>query len=986
MDTFLGGTASYLYNKYGDSLSDCALVFPNRRAGLFFTRHLSGLIDKPLWLPRVMNISDLMLSISSLQKADPITLNFELYHIYRSVTGSQESFDEFYNWGEVLLSDFDEIDKYMVDAQALFRNVTELKKIEEQFDYMTPTQVEAVKSFWSTFSSGSRSPEQREFLFIWEVLAKLYVNYREHLIKNRIAYEGMIFRDVASKIESGGIPDLPYHKLFIAGFNALNECEKIFFDYLQKAGKVEFLWDYDDYYVSGQNHQAGLFMKENLKRYPHTGFSPETGSIEKNKPDIEILAVPSNSGQAKMLPGLKDIFSSDDPVKTAVVLPDESLLLPVLSSLPEEVADINVTMGYPLRENPVYGLVLLLISLQRNSRVDSGGRLLFHHSDVIALLQHPGLCELITGSSAVVKEIGARNLVYTEAQDLGATKAGALVFRRITAGLPFMDYIIDILTLIAQNVSAKEDKGKEDKSKEDKSKEDRGKEDKGNGDEIGVGDSNQGSVGFPEREFIFRLLTGINRLKDILRGSGTEIRMETLAKLLKKVLQGIRIPFHGEPLGGVQVMGVLETRALDFENVVWLSMNEGVFPARQSNISFVPYSLRKGYGLPGNDQHEAVYAYYFYRMIQRAGRTVLICNTRSDGLFTGEMSRFIYQLKFDPRFNVREKTLVSNLLPGADRPVVIDKNPGVMDVLDRFTGDGQGKKYLSPAAINAFADCSLRFYFRYIARLPEPAKVTEEIDMAVFGNLLHKSAQYIYEPFTGKDVQVADIDKLLKDDAQLEKIVRASFDGVLSGSEGNKDELTGMNSIIGGVLITYLKEMLTRDRQLAPFRIEALEEEYRASVLVNIEGERNINLGGIIDRVDEVRGTRRVVDYKTGGDEPDFKTLDSLFELGNPRRRKAVFQTFLYAWLYLENSESSVPVSPVIYQVKKFFGKEPLVIYEKPSRSVSNVVNDFAIYRDEFTGHLNQLLTSLFDRNVPFKQVEDTEICKYCIYRKLCNR
>jgi hypothetical protein len=1022
MDTFLQNTANYLYGKYGEKLSDCALVFPNRRAGLFYTRYLSALIEKPLWLPGMFTIADLLEEVSTLKSSDPITLNFELYKVFQSVTKSNESFDEFYSWGEILLGDFDELDKYMVDASALFRNVSELKNLENQFDFLTREQIEIIQSFWNTFRPGGHSVHQREFLRIWESLAGIYISYKQHLFQKELAYEGMVFSHAAGKVIDGKIKLPEYDKFFIAGFNALNECEKVFFDYLQKEGRVEFLWDYDELYTLDTSHQAGIFMRENLRRYPHTGFVQENRNIENTIKDIDIVAVPSNSGQPKILSAMKDMFSGDDPLKTAIILPDEGLLLPVLSSLPEEVTEINVTMGYPLKDTPVYGFVMHLLSLHKNSRKgdvvapdgDKGkndvGRLTFYYKDVLALLQHPDYAgKDILLTTGIIKEISDKNLVYVNASLFDSSEFGRLVFRRPPADIHFADYLIDVLMYIVKH----QKEGSDDK------------------DEAGVS--------FPEREFIYRIYTGIGRLRDIIDESNTNIRFDTLVKLLKKVLSVIRVPFYGEPLGGVQVMGVLETRTLDFENVIWMSVNEGVFPASQSGSSFIPYSLRRAYGLPGMEQQDAVYSYYFYRLLQRTRRMTLVYNTKTDGLFTGEMSRFIYQLKFSDRFNVRERSLVFNLMQPDEKPVFIEKTADIMSRLMEYSDSGPDGKYLSAAGINSYLDCSLRFYFRYIARLPEPDSVTEEIDMATFGNLLHTAAQLMYTPFKGKDLQAADIDALLADKEGLEKHVRDAFSEVLkeggsvgglsgggvrrdivggsdvgegfgrnAGAGGNGvsesgagdgdqeretdgdrlgNQLNGINLIISGVLVTYLRQLLRVDRELVPLRIEALEEKYFGSISVGPEGERfNVRSGGFIDRVDRVLDMVRVVDYKTGGDDADFKSVESLFERGNSKRRKAVFQTFFYAWLYLKESENRQRVSPVLYQVRKFFGNESLVVSHRPGAGINNPVWDFSVFKEEFESGLETVMSELFDPEVGFSQVADREICKYCPYSKLCHR
>jgi hypothetical protein len=1004
MDTFLQNIAGYLYRKYGDSLSDCALVFPNRRAGLFFTRYLSSLIDRPVWLPKIFTISDLLEEASSLRSGDPISLNFELYKVFQAVTKSRESFDEFYNWGEILIADFDEIDKYMADAGALFRNVAGIKNLEQRFDYLTPGQVETIKSFWSSFKPGALSRHQEEFLRIWEALSGIYSAYRQHLFERDLAYEGMIFRHAAEKVTDGSLELPGYEKYFVAGFNALNECEKVFFDYLLKEEKVEFFWDYDEFYTLDASHQAGIFMRDNLSRYPHTGFEQETRHIEKITREIDIIAVASNSGQSKILPELKEMFPPDVPLGTCVILPDEALLLPVLSSLPETVSEINVTMGYPLKDTPVYGFVMHLLSLHKNSRQPDSGRGVsdegnkagrlpsFYYKDVLALLQHPDYPrdESVGG---LIRSIRENNLIYVDGSRFSGSEPGRLIFREAHAGIRYLDYISEVLIYI----SAHRYNNPSDGAKED------------NND---VGGNDRGSVSFPGREFIFRMLTGLGRLKDILTASGVEVRFDTLARLIQKVLSSIRVPFYGEPLGGVQVMGVLETRALDFENVIWMSVNEGVFPSRRSGSSFIPWSLRRAYGLPGIEQHDAVYAYYFYRMLQRTRRMTLVYNTKTDGLFTGEPSRFIYQLKFSSLFKIRERSVVFNLLPPVDRPVNIEKTDAVMEMLRQYTGEDTDGKYLSAAAINSYIDCSLRFYFRYIARLPEPETVTEEVDMAVFGNLFHTAAHLMYKPYIGKDVTAGIIDELMADRNRVDMLVRLAFSEVLKtggtffdgvsdgaapgGSDGGEAAaagsetdggLTGVNLIIAGVIATYIRQLLAIDRRIAPFMVTALEDKFTGTIKANVEDETiHVRIGGIIDRIDEAGGRIRVVDYKTGNDDADFRSVESLFGRNDARRRRAVFQTMLYAWLYLHRSGSLSPVTPMLYQARKFFGNESTVLTHKPGGSAPKPVWDFREHLPEFEKGLQSVLSELFDARIGFTQAGDHGVCRYCPYSRLCHR
>ncbi len=959
MEPFLYNTAAYLYTKYGSNLSDCAMVFPNQRAALFFTRYLSELIDKPLWLPKMYTISDLMQAAGGMHPADPISLNFELFRVFLSVTKSKESFDEFYNWGEILLADFDEIDKYMVDAHILFRNVTELKNLENRFDFLDREQIESIRSFWSSFKAVNPSLQQKEFLRIWEALAEIYERYKENLYDRKIAYEGMIFRHVAMSVKENGFSYPEYDKFFITGFNALNECEKLLFDYLKKENRVEFFWDYDDYYISQKGHQAGYFMRENLRRYPHTGFEQDNRRLENCKTDIRIVAVPSNSGQAKLISHLSDMFGDDDPVKTAVILPDESLLIPVLYSLPKEVGEINVTMGYPIGDTPVYGFVMHLLELHKNARYVNGNSLEFHHSDVFALLQHPNYADDRGASAGLIREFTEHNMVYIGDSYLNHSEFGRLVFRKTPRDLFFIDYIVDVLLYIV-------------------------KYQYNNQDDVNA----VNNASFPVREFIYRLYTGVGRLKDILISSNTELRFDTLVKLLQKVLKGLRIPFYGEPLGGVQIMGVLETRALDFDNVICLSVNEGVFPAGKHASSFIPYTLRKAYGLPRNEQHDAVYAYYFYRLLQRTGRMTIIYNTRSEGMFSGEMSRFIYQLKFDRNFKISEKSLVFNLSPSAERPIFITKTPDITSQLKEYADGSNGNKYLSPGAINTYIDCSLRFYFRYIAKYPETDAIKEEIDMAVFGNLLHKSAQLLYAPFIGKQIQEKDINSLIENKELIDKHISEAFRSVLNNKCKSADiKINGMNLIISGVLKTYLGRLLERDRDITPFRIESLEQIYFKKTNIEVDGiSWNVNIGGVIDRVDEVDGIKRVVDYKSGSDEGSFNGIDSVFERGNSKRRKAVFQIFLYSWLYSDGKLSQMPVSPVLYQVKKLFGNESFVINEISGNKQKKEIYNFSEYISDFEFYFKLVLSDLFSTDTLFEQAKDKEICRYCTYKKICHR
>ncbi len=952
MNPFLKEVAQYLYDNYAQRLDSCALVFPNRRAALFFSRHLSSLIEKPVWSPRIYTISELMGELSGMEQADPILLNFRLYSIYRQVTGSRESFDKFYGWGEVLLSDFDEIDKYMVDAGALFKNVAGLKEIDNVFDFLSENQRDIIKNFWKNFA-GEYSQEQREFLYIWEALSGIYEKFTESLASSNIAYEGMMYRKVAGGIKKREEPKLEYERYFIAGFNALTPCEKELFKYLQKRGKAAFFWDYDRYYTSGGDHRAGLFMRQNLKDFPPADFSHDPEKMAKSNPKVTVVSAPGNTAQAKLTGLLPGLFGTEEELQTAVVLPDEELLVPLLSSLPQKVGEINVTMGYPLKDTAVFSFIMHLLSLSKNSRVREN-KTEFYHRDVLSLLNHP--CFRRHGAERVREKtdrIVRENMIYVEQKELAEPGLPEMVFQSTSGVGEYIDRLLNILVFLSEGETGENEE--------------------------------EDSGGIPGNEIIYRLYTGVNRLGEVLKTAGMEIGFPTFVKLLKKVLFSMRIPFYGEPLKGVQVMGVLETRTLDFRHLIWLSMNEGVFPARSQSSSFIPYNLRKAFGLPLDEDYDAVYAYYFYRLLHSAEKVTLVYNSRGDGLFTGEKSRFIHQLKHNDRFSVEEKDLAVRVHPVTSKPVVIEKSDDILRRLQGYTSNAARPHSLSPSSVNTYIDCSLKFYFRYVAGLPETEKVEGEVDPALFGSLLHDAAYRLYEPFKGKVVEGSRLEEIEKDDKLLSDTVRYAFSKVFFGERESKPEPEGRNLVISQVLQKYLRQLLRRDRELAPFTVVGLEQ-YCTMYLDAGQGTGKVKLGGVIDRVDRVNGVARVADYKTGGDDTGFKDIDSLFEEGDPRRNKSVFQLFLYSLIYGSSLDGDYRISPALYRVKKLFGNDPFTVAEKTGRSARKEVTDFSLYAGDFEKRLKETLSALFDPAKPFEQAADTQICSFCPYTGICHR
>lgn len=685
MKPFLYQVASLFYEKWGAEVSRLAFVFPNRRTGLFFQKYLSEVADIPLFSPTILTINDLFIQLSGKQSADRISMLFTLYDIYIRQSGSTETFDEFLYWGEMLLNDFDDIDKYMANARMLFSNVTDLREIENDFDFLSDEQIAAIRSFWSSFYPRGDTPNQQQFLAVWQVLYDLYEEFRATLAAEGKGYEGMIFREVVESMERGESPDLPYERIVFVGLNALSVSEERFLAQLQKREIADFYWDYVSDKVTDPDNKASYFVSRNLKSFPSSMKLPPE---EKVKTEIEVIGIPSGIGQAKYVYTLLSDWckeaemSSEEALRTAVILPDEHLLIPVLNAIPEQIRRINVTMGYPLAGTPVASLIEYILALQKNVRyIDRNP--LFYFRDVLPVLNHRYI--LSTSSeiiSSLVKEITENNKIYISHTELGKTPLLEILFTPVTGVEAFSDYLIKVLEELNKVMSALSDEEEEDAPQR---------------------------TNDLEQEFIFHYFTTVNRMKEVMKDARIEMKIDTFFRLLKRVTDTITIPFHGEPLSGLQIMGVLETRALDFDRLIILSMNEGIFPQRKAANSFIPYNLRRGFGLPTYEHQDSVWAYHFYRLIERASHVSLLYDTRSNGLQTGEVSRFVHQLHYHYEVPMRDKLVVYNVSSSETPPLAVPKREDIMRRLDAYRKGGS--KAISASAINTYLDCPLKFYF-----------------------------------------------------------------------------------------------------------------------------------------------------------------------------------------------------------------------------------------------------------------------------------
>ena len=959
MKPFLYQVASLFYEKWGAEVSRLAFVFPNRRTGLFFQKYLSEVADTPLFSPTILTINDLFIQLSGKQSADRISMLFTLYDIYIRQSGSTETFDEFLYWGEMLLNDFDDIDKYMANARMLFSNVTDLREIENDFDFLSDEQIAAIRSFWSSFYPRGDTPNQQQFLAVWQVLYDLYEEFRATMAAEGKGYEGMIFREVVESMERGESPDLPYEQIVFVGLNALSVSEERFLAQLQKREIADFYWDYVSDKVTDPDNKASYFVSRNLKSFPSSMKLP---SEEKVKTGIEVIGIPSGIGQAKHVYTLLSDWckeaemSSEEALRTAVILPDEHLLIPVLNAIPEQIRRINVTMGYPLAGTPVASLIEYILALQKNVRyIDRNP--LFYFRDVLPVLNHRYILstspEII---SSLVKEITENNKIYISHTELEKTPLLEILFTPVTGVEAFSDYLIKVLEELNKVMSALSDEEEEDAT-------------------LRTNDL--------EQEFIFHYFTTVNRMKEVMKDARIEMKIDTFFRLLKRVTDTITIPFHGEPLSGLQIMGVLETRALDFDRLIILSMNEGIFPQRKAANSFIPYNLRRGFGLPTYEHQDSVWAYHFYRLIERASHVSLLYDTRSNGLQTGEVSRFVHQLHYHYEVPMRDKLVVYNVSSSKTPPLAVPKREDIMRRLDAYRKGGS--KAISASAINTYLDCPLKFYFSVVEGIREEEEVSETIESDVFGSILHKVMEELYKPFQGKMVTVDLLKAIRKDTALLTGAIARAFASEFFKTEVVRS-LTGQNYLIGEMIRKYVEKILERDGKLTPFVY--IESERKINGLISLSDHSEIRLKGFIDRVDEVLDAIRIIDYKSGSGTTTFSSIESLFNKEEKDRAKAVMQVFMYCWMYAHFTENKgKTIQPGIYYVRSLFSDpfDPSV-YHRIERGKSEKVEDFSGYAQAFEEGLRGCLDEIFNPEIPFTQTPTGKACSYCPFKGICGK
>ena len=930
MKTFLEYVAEDIIRKYGTDLSHITVVFPNKRASLFLNGYLAQLSDKPIWSPVYMTISELFRQHSTLTVADPIKLVCELHKSFVSMTGIDESLDHFYGWGQVLLADFDDLDKNMADADKVFANVRDIHELDD-VSYLSPEQREAIKQFFSTFSDDHNTLLRQRFLQLWSKMADIYHDFNQRLAAQGLAYEGALYR---LRVESLELSDISSGSFLFVGFNLLQRVEQQLFLDLKREGIAHFYWDFDQAYMNGD--EAGHFIGKYLEYFPNEldTHDPDIYGQWSQPKDIRIISATTENAQARYISQwLRQDKRIEAGRSTAIVLCNEGLLPMVIHCLPDEVEKVNITTGYPLSQSPVASLINMLV----NMRVMGNKR-----KYVEAVMRHPYM--------AMLPHDEARTMITTD-----------------EALLP---WIASILKRIATS-------------------------------------SPQPSTPLLQ-ESLFRAYTLINRLKELsveslelsdVRPSDARQKslnpqpstLNLLQRLIGQLIQSTTVPFHGEPAEGLQVMGVLETRNLDFEHVILLSCNEGNMPRGVNDSSFIPYGIRKAYGLTTIDHKVAIYSYYFHRLLQRAKDITILYNNSTNNGQTGEMSRFMLQMMVENRHhNLTFHTLEVPASINHSEPPVINKPSTLRSAQrDAFLRKNPQPSLLSPTAINTYLRCQLRYYYKYECDLKEPLEDSDDvIDNRIFGNIFHEASQIIYQKLIQKSRQImpGDIDALLKARVDIERAVdeamQKELTSHLSPLTSHPLSLNGLQLINREVLIHYLRQLLTIDRRLAPFGIIDLE----CDVYGTIETPHiKTRIGGRIDRLDRIVKDNqeyiRVIDYKTSSKNiKSLPDVDAIFKQESLANHSDYYlQAFLYASL-VKQQYPHTPVSPALlfiqhagadnYDPTLCLGKEPVTDIKESSA--------------RFRTLLEEVVDQMFDPDLPYQPTDDRSRCNACPYRILC--
>lgn len=969
MATFIAEVALRLYEKYGDEVSSLTMILPSKRARLFFAEELAQITKRPIWEPNYASIDDLMVRLSGLRKTDKLRLVAELYKVYSKY--HKENFDEFYHWGEVLLADFDMVDKYMVDAAQLYSNICDLKELEADMSYLSAEQMAIINRFWRTLTGDKRdaidgSVAKSRFWEVWRSLGSIYEEFRSRLRELGLGYAGMIYREAVERLKRGVVCLSGDERYVFVGFNALSKCEQSLLEYMQQNCRTEFFWDYDSYYTDNKYQEAGMFIRKNLSLFGESeGVSHDNF---RNIKSVDILSTSSNVAQCQCVVDILERIAEKNggvlDKDTAVVLTDENLLMPLLYALPEkfkvkrekvngEIVErpaINVTMGYPIRNTLAYSFIERLLELQKHARNDKSGEPTFYHVDVCGLLAHPYIADISTSQYSDLQDEVIKHRLFQVPQSLIATTPLLQqIFTKTEGWQEQSEYLLRVIDIVSATTSV--------------------------GEESAF-----------RSEFLSIISDALVKLGNIIVECNIDVSESVYRSLVRRHLQVERIPFTGEPLEGLQIMGILETRNLDFKSVILLSMTDNNFPGnRAADKSFLPYSLRYGFDIPTAEHHEGVYAYYFYRLAERAENLYMLYSSAADDKSTGEPSRYIRQIEYETNFDINYSNVGVEVSLSESEVIEVEKSYEVFDKLLRFTRD----KTLSPTAFSTYVKCPLKFYFNVVERLRPDDELEESVDNMTFGNIFHEAADLLYSQIVG-DVEPAVRLAELRDKGEVERCVDKAIAKVYFQRENEPlPELGGELLIIRNIVCEYLgTNLLNYDIRNRDFVVAETESDVKMCVPIEVDGERfDVKLAGRADRIDSLNnGLLRVIDYKTGKPRLNYSGIESLFH-GEPiasKRESNIINTLLYSMMLAH--ERKRDVRPELYYVGSMVHEDYSATFVESIERKSRTLEAYSECAEEFEAEVRNILQEMFNRKTPFQQCDDISVCSYCDYSTICNR
>lgn len=939
MTPFLNIVAKDLLEKTNHDFSNITIVFPNKRASLFFNKALMELTDRPIWSPQYTTISQLFRQHSEWEIADRIKLICDLYESYCLITNSTESLDQFYSWGELMLSDFDDVDKHMADVTKVFKLIGDLHEMDG-VDYLLPEQQAALQRFFKNFTKDHTTELKQRFLRLWNKFQDIYNDFHSRLEQQGIAYEGMLYRSVIEHLKDIEESTQQNMRTYVfVGFNLLNSVEQELFSYFMKRGQAKFYWDFDDYYMK-KDSEAGTFIRRYLQYFPNElpQDHPSYSLFTKNK-DITFISSPTEDLQARYVSQWLTKERIDAGRRTAIVLGDETLLETVLHCLPEDVKHVNITTGYPLAQTQIATLIHLTTFLYERNTLTLHG--------ISPILRHPLMQSLSANTKELYDSLKKKVLYYPTLDDLSIDETLATFFapfKQKEDCTELNSRLIWLVTSIAKQTDPDD---------------------------------------ALTQEALYRMYTILNRLANL---SLSKWSTTLYTRLLQQIIQTTSIPFHGEPIEGIQIMGVLETRNLDFDHILLLSCNEGNLPAKVNDSSFIPHSVRHAYGLTTVENKVSIYAYYFHRLLQRSCDVSITYNNSTNDGHTGEMSRFMLQLLAESGMKINRKALQSGQETKTHSSERVEKTQAIVDELLR-------RGYFSPSALGRYLRCPMSFFYKYIAGIDDLTESDEEeMDNITFGNIFHRAAQLLYEPLTDRTVTRQYLEDLQKEKGQvtLNRMVDQAFREELFKLKDDKrstPKLGGLQIINREMVMKFLNKLIAYDIKHTPFVILGTEIPFYDKEMVQVnDAKHEISVGGSIDRLDRVKdeyGTEhvRVIDYKTGRyvNKMAVKDLDTLFDLNTMASHAPYFlQAFLYSSIVAK--KCPYPVEPALLYVQQADRDS----FTPSLYLASEPVKDISLISEDYRQHLRTLIETILNRDIPFHKTQENKHCAMCPYAHLC--